>query len=145
MGSGRFVAPKTLEVALNAGGTRTLRGKNVIINTGSRAKIDSTPGLLDAKPLTHVEAAGTGPCTRTPACTRRRLRRVGTVAGDARFGSHVTIVERNGALIHREDSDVTEAIEQLFHDEGIDVLKGSPVQRVEGRSGESVRLHTARV
>jgi|SRR5579863_6866432 len=29
MGRGRFVAPRTLEVALNAGGTRTLRGKTV--------------------------------------------------------------------------------------------------------------------
>src|SRR4051812_35835898 len=35
MGTGRFVAPKAIEVALNAGGTRTLRGKAVVINTGS--------------------------------------------------------------------------------------------------------------
>ena len=37
MGSGRFVAEKTVEVALNAGGVRTLMGKSVVINTGSRA------------------------------------------------------------------------------------------------------------
>jgi pyruvate/2-oxoglutarate dehydrogenase complex dihydrolipoamide dehydrogenase (E3) component len=52
MGTGRFVAPKTIEVNLNAGGTRTLRGANVVINTGSRARIDDTPGLRDASPLT---------------------------------------------------------------------------------------------
>jgi pyruvate/2-oxoglutarate dehydrogenase complex dihydrolipoamide dehydrogenase (E3) component len=51
MGTGRFVAPKTIEVNLNAGGTRTLRGANVVINTGSRARIDDTPGLRDARPL----------------------------------------------------------------------------------------------
>src|SRR4051794_19223020 len=56
MGNGRFIAPKTIEVALNAGGTRTLRGQNVVINTGSRARIDDTPGLADSRPLTHVEA-----------------------------------------------------------------------------------------
>jgi pyruvate/2-oxoglutarate dehydrogenase complex dihydrolipoamide dehydrogenase (E3) component len=56
MGSGRFVGPRTIEVALNAGGTRTLRGRNVVINTGSRARLDDTPGLEDARPLTHVEA-----------------------------------------------------------------------------------------
>jgi pyruvate/2-oxoglutarate dehydrogenase complex dihydrolipoamide dehydrogenase (E3) component len=61
-----------------------------------------------------------------------------------RFGSRVTVVERNGALIHREDPDVTEAIERLFRDEGIEVLTGTAVDRVEGRSGESVRLHTGR-
>src|SRR5277367_5624481 len=40
MGTGRFVAPKTIEVALNDGGTRTFRGANVIINTGSRATVE---------------------------------------------------------------------------------------------------------
>ena len=56
----------------------------------------------------------------------------------------MTVVERNSSLIHREDPDVTEAIECLFKDEGIEVVTGSAVLRVEGRSGESVRVHTAR-
>ena len=50
MGSGRFVAPKTIEVTLNSGGTRTLRGRNVVINTGSRARLDDTPGLAESGP-----------------------------------------------------------------------------------------------
>jgi len=50
MGTGRFIGPKTLEVALNAGGTRIVRGASVVINTGSRAAIDATPGLRDAAP-----------------------------------------------------------------------------------------------
>ena len=56
MGQGRFLGPKTIEVALNAGGTRTLVGQTVIIDTGSRARMDDTPGLAEARPLTHVEA-----------------------------------------------------------------------------------------
>jgi pyruvate/2-oxoglutarate dehydrogenase complex dihydrolipoamide dehydrogenase (E3) component len=56
MGQGRFVAPKTIEVALNAGGTRTLSGQTVVIDTGSRARVENTPGLAEAQPLTHVEA-----------------------------------------------------------------------------------------
>src|SRR5262249_19296877 len=40
-------------------------------------------------------------------------------------------------------ADVTDAVEQLFRDEGIDVRTGTAVERVEGRSGESVRLSTA--
>lgn len=36
MGQGRFVGPKTIEVATVGGGTRTIRGEVVIINTGSR-------------------------------------------------------------------------------------------------------------
>ena len=33
MGTGRFVDYKTIEAELNGGGTRTFRGKNVVINT----------------------------------------------------------------------------------------------------------------
>ena len=36
MGQGRFVGPKTIEVATADGGTRTLRGDVVVISTGSR-------------------------------------------------------------------------------------------------------------
>jgi pyruvate/2-oxoglutarate dehydrogenase complex dihydrolipoamide dehydrogenase (E3) component len=35
LGSGRFVAPKTIEVTLADEGTRLLHGKEVIVNTGS--------------------------------------------------------------------------------------------------------------
>jgi pyruvate/2-oxoglutarate dehydrogenase complex dihydrolipoamide dehydrogenase (E3) component len=41
MGSGRFVAPKTLEVRLNEGGTRLLAGDQVFLNVGTHAA--STP------------------------------------------------------------------------------------------------------
>ena len=45
MGEGRFIAPKTLEVRLNDGGTRTLVGDQVFINVGTHAAIPSVPGL----------------------------------------------------------------------------------------------------
>jgi pyruvate/2-oxoglutarate dehydrogenase complex dihydrolipoamide dehydrogenase (E3) component len=60
MGDGRFVDPKTIEVALNTGGSRTLHGQIAIISTGSRARIDDTPGLSDTRPLTHIEALELG-------------------------------------------------------------------------------------
>jgi pyruvate/2-oxoglutarate dehydrogenase complex dihydrolipoamide dehydrogenase (E3) component len=59
------------------------------------------------------------------------------------LGSGVTVVERNAALIHREDSDVSAAVANLFRAEGIDVRTGATVHAVEGRSGESVSLHTS--
>ena len=143
MGHGRFVAPKTIEVALNAGGTRTLRGQTVVIDTGSRARIDDTPGLAESRPLTHVEALELDHLPEHLIVLGGGYVGLELAQAFRRFGSRVTVVERNGALIHREDPDVTEAVEQLFRDEGIEVLTGTAVDRVEGRSGESVRLHTA--
>jgi pyruvate/2-oxoglutarate dehydrogenase complex dihydrolipoamide dehydrogenase (E3) component len=141
MGEGRFVAPKTIEVALNAGGARTLRGQTVIIDTGSRARMDGTTGLAEARPLTHVEALDLGELPGHLIVLGGGYVGLELAQAFRRFGSRVTVVERNGALIHREDPDVTEAIERLLRDEGIEVLTGTAAQRVEGRSGESVRLH----
>ena len=45
MGTGRFVAPKTLEVRLNDGGTRVLVGDRVFLNLGTDPAIPPIPGL----------------------------------------------------------------------------------------------------
>ena len=121
-----------------------MRGGNVVICTGSRARIDDIPGLRAARPLTHVEALE---LDRVPGhLIVLGGGYVGLELAQAmrRFGSRVTVVERNGSLIHREDPDVTAAVEELFRDEGIEVLTGTTLTRVEGASGESVRLHATR-
>src|SRR4051812_49141293 len=143
MGSGRFVAPRTVEVALNDGGTRTLRGRNVVINTGSRARLDDTPGLAESGPLTHVEALELDRLPEHLLVLGGGYVGLELAQAFRRFGSRVTVVERNAALIHREDEDVTEAVERLLRDEGIEIRTGTAVDRVEARSGESIRLHTA--
>src|ERR1700755_2056399 len=56
MGFGRFIAQKTVEVALNAGGTRTLRSDRIFLDTGSHPTIEPVPGLVESNPLTHIEA-----------------------------------------------------------------------------------------
>src|SRR6516164_9740991 len=56
MGTGRFVAPRTLEARLNDGGTRVLAGDRVFLSVGTHAAIPAVPGLEAARPLTHIEA-----------------------------------------------------------------------------------------
>jgi len=141
MGEGRFVAPKTLEVRLRDGGTRVLTGERVFLNLGTRATIPPVPGLADAGSLTHIEALE---LDRLPAhLIVLGGGYVGLELAQAyrRFGSRVTMVEHGPQLAGREDPDVADAIGQLFGDEGIEVLVSAEALRVEGRSGESVRLH----
>src|SRR5439155_20729831 len=56
MGTGRFVAPKTLEVRLNEGGMRVLAGDRVFLDVGTHATIPDIPDLAPAGPLAHIEA-----------------------------------------------------------------------------------------
>jgi pyruvate/2-oxoglutarate dehydrogenase complex dihydrolipoamide dehydrogenase (E3) component len=142
MGDGRFVAPKTIEVTLNGGGTRTLEGRIVVINTGSRARIDNISGLSDARPLTHIEALELGEVPEHLIVLGGGYVGLELAQAFRRFGSRVTVIERNNSLISREDPDVTEAMEQLFRDEGIEVKTDTVIEHVEGQSGQSVRLVT---
>ena len=144
MGSGRFVGPKTIEVTSAEGDKRLLRGKNVVINTGTRAAIDPTPGLAEAEPMTHIEALELDRIPDHLLVLGGGY--VGLELSQAmrRFGSRVTILDRNPRLVHKEDQDISDGLHQLFKDEGIDVVTSVHVNRVEGKSGESVNLHLNR-
>jgi pyruvate/2-oxoglutarate dehydrogenase complex dihydrolipoamide dehydrogenase (E3) component len=140
MASGRFVAPRTLEATLPDGSRRLLRGKNAVICTGTHAAIPNTPGLAAAQPLTHVEAL------ELDAVPEHLIVLGGGYVGlefaqtMRRFGSQVTIIDRNRAVIHREDDDVTEGLQQLLADEGIRLVLGANLKSVSGKSGKSVQV-----
>ncbi len=143
MGNGRFVAPRTLAVALPGGATRMLHGKRVIISTGSRATIDPIPGLREARPLTHIEALELDEVPEHLVVLGGGYIGLEFAQAMRRFGSRVTVIERARSLAHREDPDVSEALHQLFAAEGIAVHTRATVKRVTGKSGESVQLHAA--
>lgn len=144
MGHGRFVGPKTIEVELPDGGTRVLHGKIVVINTGSRAMIEPIPGLSEARPLTHIEALELDEVPGHLLVLGGGYVGLELAQAFRRFGSLISIVERNGSLLHREDRDVSEAVQELCRDEEIEVCTNTIVGHVDGLSGESVRLHATR-
>ena len=106
-GEGTFVAPRTVHVALRDGGERTLTADRVFVNLGSRATIPDTPGLREAKPLTHIEALD----------LQRRPEHLIVLGGGyvglelsqalRRLGSRVTLISRDSQLASNEDADVS--------------------------------------
>jgi pyruvate/2-oxoglutarate dehydrogenase complex dihydrolipoamide dehydrogenase (E3) component len=139
-GEGTFVAPRTVHIALRDGGERTLTADRVFVNLGSRATIPDTPGLREAQPLTHIEVLD----------LQRRPEHLIVLGGGyaglelsqalRRLGSRVTLISRESQLAANEDADVSQAILQLFQDEGIDVILNTHVAGVSGISGEHVSL-----
>ncbi|MDR3614806.1 MAG: FAD-dependent oxidoreductase [Candidatus Obscuribacterales bacterium] len=141
VGDGRFIAPRTIEVELADGGKRVVCGKKVVISTGSRATIDSTPGLCEAKPLTHIEALELDHVPEHLVVIGGGYVGLELAQAIRRFGSRVTIVERNARLAHNEDEDVSELLHDRCRQEGIDILTDARLVSVEGTSGKSVKLH----
>jgi pyruvate/2-oxoglutarate dehydrogenase complex dihydrolipoamide dehydrogenase (E3) component len=140
MGEARFTEPKTVQVTLNSGGTRQMRGDRVFVNVGTRASIPAVPGLAAASPMTHVEALN---LERLP---EHLLILGGGYVGlefaqaMRRFGSQVTVIQRSKRLLEREDPDVAEALLEVMRSEGVEVLLQAEVLNVTGRSGASVTL-----
>src|SRR6267378_2265569 len=140
LGSGRLIGPKTVEVALHDGTIRRLRGANVIINTGTRAALEPVPGLIDARPLTHIEALELDEVPEHLLVIGGGYIGLELSQAMRRFGSNVSVIDRNDRLIHREDDDVTEAVQNLFEDEGIDIVLNATLKRISGKSGQSVKM-----
>ncbi len=131
MGEGRLVAPKTVEVALDDRSTRRNVGERVFLDLGSRSTMPNVPGLAAANPMTDIEVLD---LDRLPG----HLIVIGggyigleLAQAMRRFGSEVTVIEQGPQLADREDPDIGAALLDLFHDEGIEVLLGTPVSRVE--------------
>jgi len=140
LAAGRFVAPRTVEATLPDGTVRRLRGANVIISTGTRAAIDPIPGLAEAQPLTHIEALELGEVPEHLLVLGGGYIGLELSQAMRRFGSKVTLIERNERLVSREDEDVSEGLRGLFLDEGIELFLNTKTKRVSGKSGESVEV-----
>src|ERR1700726_1274713 len=140
LGTGRFLAPRTVEVTLADGTTRQLRGANVIVSTGTRAALDTIPSLAEAQPLTHIEALELDEIPEHLLVVGGGYVGVEMSQAMRRFGSKVTIVDSNGRLMSREDPDVCEALRSLLADEGIDILLNARIKQVSGKSGDSVSV-----
>jgi pyruvate/2-oxoglutarate dehydrogenase complex dihydrolipoamide dehydrogenase (E3) component len=140
LATGRFIAPRTVEATLPDGTTRELRGTNVIVSTGTRATIETIAGLAEAQPLTHIEALELGEVPGHLLVIGGGYVGVELSQAMRRFGSKVTIIDRNQRLMSKEDEDVCLAIRDLLEDEGIDVLLNARIKQVSGKSGESVSI-----
>ena len=139
-GAAHFTGPKSLEVILSDGGVRRLTADKIFINTGARPRRPSLPGLeevpyLDSTSIMelsevpeHLLVIGGG--------------YIGLEFGQMfrRFGSQVTIVQRSGQLLTREDPDVAEEVAEILRGEGIKVLLNTQPLDVDKTADEQLQL-----
>lgn len=134
-GSGQFVGLKTIEVKLPDGTTHVLKGEKIIICTGSSARIEQIPGISEANPLTHITALELDHIPDHLLILGGGYVGLEFAQAMRRFGSRVTIIERNNRLAHREDEDVSEELQKFFRDEGIEIVTNTTINRIEGKPG----------
>ena len=139
-GDGHFEARDTFVVVDRENGqTRHLRSQRYVISTGSRPLAPPIPGLdkseyLDSENVWELEempesllVIGAGP--------------IGIELGQAfhRLGANVTIAQRSDRILTKEDTDVSEKMQQYLTSEGIDIRLNTDITKIE-KHGESVKV-----
>jgi pyruvate/2-oxoglutarate dehydrogenase complex dihydrolipoamide dehydrogenase (E3) component len=140
MGQARLSGERTVDVELNDGGRRQLRGERVFLNLGTRATMPNIPGLADARPMTHIELLDLDRLPEHLIVIGGGYIGLELAQAMRRFGAQVTVIESGPQPLGNEDADVTAGIVDLFGDEGITLHRQTSVRRVDGESGRSVRV-----
>lgn len=143
-GEASFTGPHALRIRCDDGIVRALTADSIFIDTGTRPAVPPIDGLdlvafldstsileLDETP-DHLIVLGGGYIGLEFAQMFRR------------FGSDVSIVQRGGALLSREDDDIAEAIKQVLEEDGISILLHAEATHVQPHDGEiQVALKTS--
>ncbi len=133
-------APK-VNVALKAGGTRSLTAKSVILATGARARVIPAVGLVpDGDRIwTYREAM-------VPKTAPASLLVVGSGAIGIEFasfyralGSEVTVVEALPRILPVEDEEISTTARKAFEKRGIKFLVGAKVVKLS-KTGSGVTM-----
>ena len=133
-GAARFTGPHAVHID-GAEGGRDVTFRMAVICTGGRAAPPPIPGLdgvpfltnetlfeIEAQPR-HLVVVGGGP--------------IGCEMGQAfrRLGSEVTILDKSERLLGRDDADHAEVLQRVLEREGVRLVLGAEVERVEGEAG----------
>jgi probable pyridine nucleotide-disulfide oxidoreductase len=138
IGTGRFIAPKTIEVSVADGTTRLLTAERFFINTGTRPLIPSTLGLKEAGFLTsesimeleqlpeHLIVLGSGYIGLEFAQIFRR------------FGCRVTVIGQSKQILSSQDPDIAIAVQTLLERDGIEFLLKTKVLKIDHSDSATV-------
>ena len=139
-GEARFTGPKELEVRLDRGEAVRISAENVFINVGAR------PGSVPVDGLDAVPTLDSTKIMELDEVPEHLLVLGGGYVGIEfaqmfrRFGSEVTVVQRGPQLLSREDADVAEAVAEILHGDGVEVLLDTEAQGVRQDESGGIRL-----
>src|SRR5215469_246161 len=140
MGEAKFIAPKTFEVHLNSGGSRTIAGERVFLNLGTHPAIPPIPGLVEAAPMTNIELLELDRVPEHLIVIGGGYVSLEFSQAYRRFGSRVTALDRGAQFLPTQDSDVVGELLKILADEGIQTIANADIIRVSGRSGSGVTI-----
>ena len=113
-GHARFESPREVSV-----GQERLTASRIFINVGGRAVVPQMPGIDQIQYLTNSSMMGVDFLPPHLIVVGGSYVGLEFAQMYRRFGSKVTIIEMGPRLIHREDEDISTAVQEIVEGEGI--------------------------
>lgn len=134
LGTARFVDERTVEITTREG-TRVVRGRDVVINTGTTPAVPAIEGI-DAADVWNSE---------TILALQRLPESLIVLGGGyvgcefasmfAIFGTRVTLVQGSAQVLPREDPDVAAAVGEILAGQGVELRLGATAKAVRREAG----------
>jgi dihydrolipoamide dehydrogenase len=142
-GYGRLTGPAkdgvhAVAVTSGAGDVSEVKAKNVILASGSEAKL--LPGLAaDDRILTNIEILAMGAVPKSLIVIGAGAVGIEFASIFRTFGAEITVIEYLPRVVPVEDEEISKELARLFKKRGIDVNTGAKVEKVE-RTESGVRV-----
>jgi pyruvate/2-oxoglutarate dehydrogenase complex dihydrolipoamide dehydrogenase (E3) component len=138
-GDASFAGPNALRISTREGTVRNVTADLIFIDTGTRS---STPKIDGIEHVPYLDSTSIMELAETP--DHLIVLGGGYIGLEfaqmfRRFGSDVTVVQRGGKLLSREDDDIAEAIQQILEEDGISVLLHAEATGAQ-KDGDGVRV-----
>ncbi len=134
-GTARFVGERTVEIALNDGGLRRVRGAKVLINTGTTPSVPPIEGLSDVRYWTSEDLLTLPELPSSLIVLGGGVIGVEFASAWASMGSQVTIIEGLPHLVPNEDEAISKQLERAFRKRKIAFRTNTMFESVERHDG----------
>ena len=142
-GTARFVGERTVEIALNDGGLRRVRGAKVLINTGTTPSVPPIEGLSDVRYWTSEDLLTLPELPTSLIVLGGGVIGVEMASLMGLLGVPVTIVHAGQHILDREDEDVAAEVASGLEALGVTVLAGARASKVAAGPDGGVVVTTA--
>ena len=129
-GRARLVGEQAVEV-----GGETVTARRILVATGARSFVPDIPGLEESGYLTNEELYRLDEQPDHLIVLGGGYIALENAQAFARLGSEVTVLQRSGQILSREDEDVAEALTEYLREDEVSVFTSTQVRGVQRSNG----------
>ena len=114
---------------------RIIEGTHILLCMGASPMVPNIAGLKDVHYLTNEEAFELDSLPESIIVLGGSYIALEIAQMFSRLGSKVTILQRSGRILSKEEADVTDELTKHLHDEGLEIITNNQIQKVSEGNG----------